>query len=119
MSVRRFQLVFEDDGSVFHCAAFESEAALDALLAGAQPAASVALPPPASLAATRPRGRPSHAPAIDAAVRSLGRRLDRRKSVAEQARRVLHHIARSCDNPDLIPKRRTVEIALRRKTRGK
>jgi hypothetical protein len=115
--------VFEEDGSVVHCAAFESETERDQAvctsIAGA--AERVAPVPPAKSEETvsRRRGRPSRAPAIDAAVRALGRRLNRRKSIADQARQVLHQIAQSCHNPDLVPARTTVEIALRRKTRGK
>jgi len=123
MSTRRFRLVFEDDGSIVHCAAFESETERDqavrTLIAGA--AERVAPAPPANLEipASRRRGRPSHTQAIDAAVRALGRRLDRHKSIAERARLVLHHMAQTCDDADLLPARSTVEIFLRQRTRGK
>jgi hypothetical protein len=115
--------VFEDDGSVVHCAAFESETERDQALRTLTSAAAerVAPVPPAQFEepASRRRGRPSHTQAIDAAVRALGRRLDRHKSIAERARLVLHHMAQTCDDAALLPARSTVEIALRRRTRGK
>jgi hypothetical protein len=118
MSAHRFVVTI--DGEVLHGLLFANEHELDEFLAGrpSAPEPTTQRQAQAPLATPR-RGRPSHAQAIDAAVRALGRRLNRRKPVAEQARRVLHHLAQTVDDPDMVPKRRTVEIALRRKTRGK
>jgi hypothetical protein len=55
------------------------------------------------------RGRPSFDSTIAAAVRALGRRLDRRQSRVARARRVLKHLAGTDIEAAAIPKQRTVE----------
>jgi hypothetical protein len=104
--VRRFKLTFEDDGSEFFCAAFESEGAREQALSGA------ALAPPTAPerieTEPRPRGRPSYESLIGAAVEALGTQLDPQTSLAERVRRVLRHLAETCE-PSEIPGTRTVE----------
>jgi hypothetical protein len=76
-------------------------------------------PAPAEAQEPRTPGRPSSQARIAAAVAALGKRLDRRQSLAQQARVVLNHMAMTCDDPALVPQRTTVEIFLRKRTRAK
>jgi hypothetical protein len=124
MTDRRLQpFAFMYGGEILHGIAFGTEAERDAVLLellGERPLA----PSPRTQGAAdvdRKPGRPSFDSLIDRVVAELGPCLDRRKPIAEQAARVLHHLAQRCSDPDLLPARRTVEIflAARRSTRGK
>lgn len=114
MSARRFKL--EIDGCMFFCAAFESERDLDALLAGRLAISSgvnlSSAPGPAGLdwppriKPERPVGRPSFDSVLADAVQAL--QLDPAQSLAERTRRVLRHLAETCEASE-IPGTRTVE----------
>jgi hypothetical protein len=110
MTVRRFKLVFEDDGSAFHCAAFESEDAREQVLAKVQ---SVQLAPidAVSQAQAEPRrpGRPSFDELLASAVDALAQQLDG-EQVAAQARIVHAYLQERCDPEDALPALRTIEI---------
>src|ERR1700726_2425400 len=71
--------------------------------------------------AQRGPGRPSYAALLTEAVAALGRRLDRRGSLAEQARQVLKHIAGTGIEASAVPSLRTAETFLssRRNSREK
>lgn len=112
-SARRvYPFVLQIAGVTIHGAVLADESAVAELLArglGAEPAGTASIeaadePPPP--------GRPSFDAVIDKAAESLGAQLDQCKSTAARARLVLHHLAQRCDDPDLLPSRRTVEIYL-------
>jgi hypothetical protein len=118
MTARRFKLVFED-GSVFHCAAFDSEAAREQALATVHQGA----PRDAPSQEPRPRGRPSFDDTIATAVDALGEQL-KDQSLAARTRLVLRQFAQTVTDASLIPSWRTVETYLaeqpvRRKSRNK
>jgi hypothetical protein len=105
---RRFKL--EIDGTEFFCAAFESAQALEAALTG-QPQIGTGVDltqavPERVEADVRSRGRPSFDDLIGEAVQAL--QLDPRATLADRVRRVLRHLAETCDASE-IPGTRTVE----------
>ncbi|MHB8816559.1 MAG: hypothetical protein ACYDAE_25305 [Steroidobacteraceae bacterium] len=108
MTIRRFKLTFEDDGSEFFCAAFESQGAREQALARHAEIQAAVEAPEQIGAEPRPRGRPSYESLIASAVEDLGARLDQRASLAERVRRVLRHLAETCEASE-IPGTRTVE----------
>lgn len=88
----------------------EMSGELDEQLAGRDDQAAEQTPPlPIERVEEPHRGRPSFDSTIAAAVRALGRRLDRRQSRVARARRVLKHLAGTDIEAAAIPKQRTVE----------
>ena len=107
MTARRFPFRLEIAGQVLVGeAAIEGE--LEELVGRDQVAEPVT---PTPIAADEPRGpgRPSHASAITAAMRALGKRLDPRRSRAVRARQVAKYIAGTSIEGSAIPSVRTVE----------
>lgn len=110
---RRFKL--EIDGTVFFCAAFESEAALDQALGaggGTRPVDSPLHVTRSLYAEPRTRGRPCLDDTIADAVATLGPALDASQPLASRARLVQRHLAQGGTDPEMIPCRRTVETYL-------
>ena len=87
----------------------ETSGELDDLVAGRDQVAEQPPPLPIERVEEPHRGRPSFDSTIAAAVRALGRRLDRRQSRVARARRVLKHLAGTDIEAAAIPKQRTVE----------
>jgi hypothetical protein len=69
-------------------------------------------PRPLETNEARRSGRPSKDALLSQAIAELGRRLDRRKPRAAQARRVLRHLAETPANVGSIPTQRCVEAFL-------
>ncbi len=104
----------DDDGREceFWCVAFESEAARELAL-GSVIAQEITRPmPPDQGDEPRPRGRPSKAAVIAAAVSALGEELGDAPSLADRGRRVLRYLKDSMTDPEDIPRRSTVESYL-------
>jgi hypothetical protein len=80
--------------------------------------------PPIKPEEPAPRGRPSFDTLLDAVCAELGTKLNYRNGITACANQVLHYLAQRCDDAELLPSRRTVEIYLtaardRGKVRGK
>ena len=121
MSGRPFELVI--DGETRFCAAFETEAERRAALSGdlAPPLHVMPLVQSLKESSSRARGRPSFDVLLAGAVHAL--QLDRNLPLAERARAVLRHLARTSPASE-IPSSRTVENFLagapaRKKLRSK
>jgi hypothetical protein len=119
VTARRFPFRLEIAG-VTVAGVIETEDELDEQLAGRDQVAEQTPLLPIERVAEPHRGRPSFDRIVAAAIDALGAKL-RRKGPAAGARMVLHHMAQTCDDPDLLPKRRTVEafLAARKPTRRK
>jgi hypothetical protein len=105
VTARRFPFRLEIAGMTV-AGVIETEDELDEQLAGRE----VATPPlPIERVKEPHRGRPSFDSRIAAAVRALGRRIDRRQSRAARALRVLKYLAGTDIEAAAIPKQRTVE----------
>jgi hypothetical protein len=107
-------------GIVFASAA-ERDEALQVLLGNGSVVAA-----PDERVSEQPRqcGRPSFDTLLAGVVAELGARLDYGRGIAACTSQVLQHLAQRCEDAELLPSRRTVEIYLaaaraRGKVRGK
>ena len=121
MSGRPFELII--DGETRFCAAFESEAERRAALSGDLAPPPHVMPAAGGVkeSAARARGRPSFDAMLTEVVQTL--QLDMKHPLAERARAVLRHLAKTSAASE-IPSRRTVENFLaaapaRRNSRNK
>jgi hypothetical protein len=112
VSVRRFRILFDDEGEEIFCLAFDTAQERDAALRGDAPEVQ-SVPP--EIEPARPRGRPSFDSVIARAVAAL--QLDPAQPLAARSRLVLRHLAERCTDPSEIPGRRTVETFLAGQTR--